>query len=301
MKTSKASILLHPLFIFSLVLLLANDFYWKQQYHNWLTGKLSDFAGMIVLPVFLLVVFPTLSKTRLFLFCLAFFLWWKSPLSQSFIDLLNDVLPVERVVDYSDWLALFFLPLGMQLKAKTLPVHSMAAYGVRWALGAIAFMSLCATSMPYRSLFLAHPDDRDIYLEEAITKKTLATAVLENLKAKGLVYRMDSVMYYPVLNQQSLYRRLPTGSDSMESWQQVSQDTTLYLKREGAPYFIIPFYQSSGHVFRNIRFSMFENRYRNKTKIMVESFQAEGVRNYDLTDKKKRKEYKEVFEKLFSE
>jgi hypothetical protein len=42
------------------------------------------------------------------------FLYWKSPLSQWFIDHVNAVLLVQigRVVDYSDLLALFVIPLA---------------------------------------------------------------------------------------------------------------------------------------------------------------------------------------------
>lgn len=303
MKPPKASLLLHPLFVFSLAVLLTNDFYWKPEYHNWLTGKLSDFAGLIVLPVFLRVVFPRISQITLFLFCSAFFLWWKSPLSQSFLDWLNASLhlPVQRVIDYSDWLALLVLPLAVQLGPKTFPLHTIAAYCLRCLLGAIAFFSLCATSMPYRSLFMAHPDSKDIYFAESFTQKHSPADILQTLAKKGISYRIDSVMYYPVLNQRSLYYRLPSGKDSSGSWQQISQDTTLYIKREGEPYFLIPFYQSGSQAFRNIRFALSENKSRTKTKVVIETFQADSVRPYDWMDRKKRNAYKEIFENLFSE
>lgn len=42
MKTKLKSINNIP-FLVSLVILILNDFYFKTIYHNWLTGKLSDF------------------------------------------------------------------------------------------------------------------------------------------------------------------------------------------------------------------------------------------------------------------
>ena len=62
--------------------------YWKYEYNNWLTGKLSDFAGLFVLSVFLSAFFyrHTLS---VYIGIAIFFIWWKSPLSQPLIDLLN--------------------------------------------------------------------------------------------------------------------------------------------------------------------------------------------------------------------
>src|SRR5215218_2765448 len=105
MKPAKASLLLHPVFISSLILLLLNDFYWKYEYGNWLTGKLSDVAGFIVLPVFCRVIFPSVSRLKIAVASIAFFVWWKSPLSQFAIDYLNTSFqwPIRRVVDYSDF------------------------------------------------------------------------------------------------------------------------------------------------------------------------------------------------------
>ena len=42
------SALSSPGFLVALAVLLANDLWWKAAYDNWLTGKLSDFAGLFV-------------------------------------------------------------------------------------------------------------------------------------------------------------------------------------------------------------------------------------------------------------
>ena len=47
------NIVFHPFFLSSLTILLINDLILKSHYPGWLTGKLSDFAGLVVL-VFLL-------------------------------------------------------------------------------------------------------------------------------------------------------------------------------------------------------------------------------------------------------
>jgi hypothetical protein len=39
------NLLFNPLFIIGLPVLLINDHYLKWMFHNWATGKLSDFAG----------------------------------------------------------------------------------------------------------------------------------------------------------------------------------------------------------------------------------------------------------------
>ncbi len=103
-------LLLHPLFLISLILLLLNDFYLKHEFHNALTGKLSDVTGLFALAVFLFAFFPAYKKQLIF--CVLFFCWWKSPLSGFFIHFANDQLslPLHRVVDYTDLFALLILP-----------------------------------------------------------------------------------------------------------------------------------------------------------------------------------------------
>jgi hypothetical protein len=49
------SAMLHPLTLVSLVLLVMNDHFLKWAYPSWITGKLSDVAGMILAPIVLSV------------------------------------------------------------------------------------------------------------------------------------------------------------------------------------------------------------------------------------------------------
>jgi hypothetical protein len=225
------------------------------------------------------------------------------PLSQPVIAIANNYfyLPVHRVVDYSDLLAIFVLPFVAQIKPKSLHLPMTGVYCVRWIVGFVTFFSLCSTSV-YRPLFQAHPAIDDIYFNESFTAKRSAVAVLQALREKGITYRRDSVMYYPITNQQQLYYRLPIKSDSVFAWQQVSQkpDSTLYVRWEGMPYYLIPFYQSGTRTIRNIRFSLSENKNATKSKITIQMFHADGVSRYMHWDRKTRNAYKEIFEKLFS-
>lgn len=102
-----------PGFLAGLCLLLLNDFLLKQQFHNELTGKLSDFAGLFILPLFLAAFFPRF-KISFYIFTAVSFIFWKSIYSQSTIDYWNSLplFPVERTADYSDLFALLVLPLS---------------------------------------------------------------------------------------------------------------------------------------------------------------------------------------------
>jgi len=56
--------MLHPIAWSALVLLLLNDHYLKQTFGNALTGKLSDVAGLIVFPLFVVGVCEWLDSRR---------------------------------------------------------------------------------------------------------------------------------------------------------------------------------------------------------------------------------------------
>lgn len=100
-------------FLIALFVLLLNDFFLKYFFPGWITGKLSDFSGLIVFSLFWATLFPSLSKTVFVLTGIGFILW-KSSLSQPFIDIWNQYswLSLSRVVDYTDLLALFVLPFA---------------------------------------------------------------------------------------------------------------------------------------------------------------------------------------------
>lgn len=113
MKENVNKILLSPLFLVGLFLLLLNDFVLKSEFHNFFTGKLSDFAGLFIFPLFFAAFFP---KRKLFIYLLTsiFFGFWKSPYSQSLIDFLNSFqfFVIGRTVDYTDLIALFVVPVS---------------------------------------------------------------------------------------------------------------------------------------------------------------------------------------------
>jgi hypothetical protein len=54
----RAERLLHPLAVASIVVLLVNDNILKAVYPGWLTGKLSDVAGLVCFPLLLALVVP---------------------------------------------------------------------------------------------------------------------------------------------------------------------------------------------------------------------------------------------------
>ncbi len=113
MQTQTQKILLSPLFLFGLFLLILNDFFLKSYFHNFMTGKISDFAGLFVFPLFFAAFFPQ-RKLFIYLSTALLFVFWKSPFSQSLIDFWNSFqfFKIGRTIDYTDLSALSVLPLS---------------------------------------------------------------------------------------------------------------------------------------------------------------------------------------------
>ncbi len=59
-----AEALLHPVSVGALSVLVLNDHWWKAAWPGVVTGKLSDFAGLIFFPLFLLGVWEIAQKLR---------------------------------------------------------------------------------------------------------------------------------------------------------------------------------------------------------------------------------------------
>jgi hypothetical protein len=135
-----------PVFITAVLLLIANDWYFKQTFHNGLTGKLSDFAGLFAFPFLLSALFPRKTKPVYF-FTLLFFIVWKSPFMQPVINALNGAgIPTHRTVDYTDYIALISLPLSFY------QFNKPAAYQIKPVilnmLVVCCLISFIATTMP---------------------------------------------------------------------------------------------------------------------------------------------------------
>lgn len=106
------NLLLNYVFLSCLIVLFLNDHIFKFQYTSWLTGKLSDIVGIILLPMLLSYLFPKLKQNSVFVAGL-FFIFWKSPFSDNLINFYNVISPISthRIVDESDLLVVFLLPI----------------------------------------------------------------------------------------------------------------------------------------------------------------------------------------------
>lgn len=129
-------------FVVALALLLTNDLVLKAAYGNWLTGKLSDFAGLYALGFFCAVLWP---QRRLAPAIALAFALWKSPFASPVIDWIGRFAPLGRTVDYSDLMALPAIWAGCAQAATARPWR--APRGVPACLALLGIVAFTATSV----------------------------------------------------------------------------------------------------------------------------------------------------------
>ena len=186
-------LLFNWLFIGGLLLLVVNDHYLKWQFSNWVTGKLSDFVGLFILPMLVLFIFPRL-RTYAFVFCGLFFIIWKLPFSDVFISTYNEfsLIPIVRTVDYTDLVALMILPVShffvMNIDRYRILKRSTLSFSPFIVLipSCLIFM---ATSPPIS--FYMKPNG-DVHIGKSYKMKNGKEAFLSKLKEEGFSVRPDT-------------------------------------------------------------------------------------------------------------
>lgn len=136
----------HPLFIICVLTLIMNDWYFKTTFHNSLTGKLSDFAGLFAFPYLLSVLYPRHSN-KIHIGTVLIFVLWKSESSQPLIYIFNSFkIPIKRTVDFTDNIALVsilisYITLKSELSLTMNPT-------IKKAFMVVSCLSFIATTLP---------------------------------------------------------------------------------------------------------------------------------------------------------
>jgi hypothetical protein len=256
--------LLHPLFLFNLFLLIANDHWWKYAYSNTLTGKISDFAGVFVLAVFLVACFR-IRKVIAVLATALFFVWWKSPLSEPVISALG----FTRVVDYSDLMALTVLPLVFFIKPFQYP--SLSFYGrlLTPIVAGITLLAIVATTFPYKPAGYHYPHGRVAVNKKWRTQLT-KEAFFQKLDSLQIAYKKEYVEYLPV-NTQGLMLVKKSGADSTYRMTPVGElkDTMLYYEKSLGEHYVIPYFVLGKDTLTNIQFIFHDGSKKRFIEVMA--------------------------------
>ena len=294
---NRLSNLLHPVYIFSLGLLLLNDFMLKDMYGNWFTGKLSDFAGLFAFTWFFCTIFPKSVKSICWIVA-AGFIWWKSSFSNNFILQLNDLgLPVSRVLDFSDLMGLSVLPIVSLLFGHYPTKPQFSSPLVYALLSCISLFAFSATSMPYK--VLQSPPKADIFYGYDIKVKVPKDSVMARLYRSALPIR--KVMDYENNLNYSAAARFP-GHRTMY----VKYDSLLVIDslRIQMPYYTIPYptdsldFRQDRGILRDIYFKVFPE---NEKRTIIQLVNGNFNHPIDLQDWRLMKDYSELHTELIEQ
>ncbi len=206
--------ILNPLFAAALALLLLNDFVLKSAFSNFLTGKLSDLAGIVVLALFLTAFFPK-RKPAVYAFVILFFTFWKSPASEGVIAFLNAQFSAGyiRVVDFTDLFCLLVLVPLYRFE----PREGIRPNSLKLAFAPLAALTLFALVATSR----AQPEQYGyVYVGKEIPFKSSKQDFLDLLTAHEVQYKMtykyefkgDSIENYELqkflVNSDTIYSAL---------------------------------------------------------------------------------------------
>ena len=175
-------------FLLALALLLVNDALLKQAYPGFITGKLSDFAGLAVIALPLLAAFPRRSRA-IYLALAAAFLWWKSPASGAFISCMNDVLPMNigRTVDFGDLIALAVLPVCARYVASEPRSFLKRESLHRWLLPPVVMVTLFGVMATSKAPAVRHDFEvRALESSAPFPRDGIVDAIGEVARSRGL-------------------------------------------------------------------------------------------------------------------
>ncbi|WBX99489.1 hypothetical protein [Chryseobacterium gambrini] len=270
--------ILNPIFIVCLMTLLLNDFYLKQTFSNALTGKISDFAGLTVFPIFIAYVFPNTRKWISIATGILFMIW-KTPLVTPIIETLNQFSPlkIQRIIDYSDYWALVVLPIAHTIinrdKILILDFGKLLKLG-KIGIASVSLFAICATSTPPP----VEMPKGTIYIGKEYTIKKSKAETIEMIKSLG--YNVD---FYNNLEISTSFRKHRSRN--------------------------IPYYQTNNIIIYdenskpidtilNVKYTLYETE-QNRTKIEIINVKLSEDGNIQRwqTLKYLRKQYKKSMEK----
>ncbi|MFK7772305.1 MAG: hypothetical protein AB8F94_09200 [Saprospiraceae bacterium] len=222
----RLDLLQSKIFIFSLLLVLVNDFILKYNSPSWLTGKLSDFAGLFVFAVFWMAFFPKKRNTIVWATAIIF-TWWKSPLSQPLIEYWNEIVfySIDRVIDYSDLMALLVLPFAIVF-CKSDSVARLRVSPVLTTL--VSFFIFCSTSAIEPVLY-EYPNPQIFVFKcevdsSAVFEKELSMGDFEKDSTDWMRYKYKDKLFFHQNSYMNQQYRIESIGDSILLVKKMTED-----------------------------------------------------------------------------
>jgi hypothetical protein len=286
-------LLTSKLFIIGLLILIINDHVLKYTYPNILTGKLSDFSGLFIFPIFFSAFWY--GKRRLiYILTDLIFIFWKSSFSQELIDTWNGfgVIGVSRVVDYYDLFALTILPLSLKY-IESLKTSKNSFTLKPTLIGGLSIIAFCATSLPRQS-FKPTIDSDKVYILN-MSKTEFFEKVQPGYGFSDTIQKnMDDSLFYCHYDIQNV----PSDLTAIIILKQIS-DSTISIELDS-----IHEYAITGKLFKGIK----QKHIDYMESLKLEDFEADFEENFIkvLTGENKAKypihfDNKELVDKMMEE
>ena len=298
MKRNKF-LLLNYVFVVSIILLFINDHFLKLHFHNWFTGKFSDFLGMIIFPLFLAYIFRRLRTFSIFI-SFVLFIFWKSPFSEGFIDFYNHISPiaVARVVDYTDFIAFIFLVIPFLLIKYDSLLQPFKIRKINPALVLVpsVFVMMATSPPPY---YRFGSDGLVSFQDYSFKMQKNKKEALDELKNRNILFKKDTLMIIR-RNNISSESLIMNGTDlkTLEVDKEILKKE-LERKIRFYDYYIIDSLKIGNETLKDIRFEL-EELSKSKVEIILKSVVLEERNtNHKKLQRKFRKIYRELLKKEF--
>lgn len=300
------NLIFNPVFLICLVVLFLNDHFFKFYYTSWFTGKLSDIAGIILLPMLLTYLFPWLKQNSVFVTGLLF-TFWKSPFSEGFITIYNTIAPIgiHRVVDYTDLLVLLLLPVPYLLIKKSRFIDDFSIKKLNPAVVLCPAILILMSTAPPKNFRYNRYSGNVIFEDFVIEVNKTKEEIMDEFKKRNIEIHKDTAR----IIDESTYLVLRTGkmnSKNLNNGEDVFKYNNDSLKallnrkiQESNQYKIDEAEIGAGSRVRNIQLSIWGDSKSNK--IVIHAMQVE--KNLDSTpvDNRLKKIYKNLMLQKFKD
>ena len=189
--------LLSPLFIFSVSLMLINDHIlkWADILPNYITGKLSDFAFLFLVPVFVAYLLRVKTKIGLILSYFAVGVFFSainlSAFFSQFIEFLFDVaiIPISLWPDPTDLMALTMLPFSyLFLMERKFLKQVQPAKCAQFIVVIVCLVACIGTSA-------IHPTHEPIYMSWDEFRTSVKVLPPKDIRKRGKIYIKGNYLY----------------------------------------------------------------------------------------------------------
>ena len=292
----------HPVFWLSLGILLVNDHYLKIQFHNWLTGKLSDVVGLILLALVFALFFNGKALKSVMITGLLF-VFWKTPFSQPFIDVYNEIafIQIYRVIDYTDYftLVILFFPYFLIKKKEETCNKNISSRKLTIPALVLCSFAFMATSPPHYA-YNYQASTGNLYLNNSRNVRLSKSEILSKLSEEGWHAYQDTLLMnhntYLRYDAEQEYIKL-IEADSSKYRKEIINKESIYngYKQRVEEYKIGDIHSAhykidqlivGADTINELQFSLLKLK-KNKTKIIVHSARV----NQNQSKSELRKQY----------